>query len=41
MAAVNDACRFSDDVDVLTVMNNDNVMDVSSSKDVRDVSQVL
>lgn len=40
MAAVNDTCRDSDDIDTLTVMNDDVFMDASSSKDPRHVSQV-
>jgi hypothetical protein len=40
MAASNDPCHIGDDIDTLTVMNDDPVIDVSSSNDARDVSQV-
>jgi hypothetical protein len=40
MAAFNDDCYTCSDMDMLTVMNEDVVMDVSSSNDARNVSQV-
>jgi hypothetical protein len=40
MAATNDDCHVDDNMDMLTVMNEDVVMDVSSSNDARNVSQV-
>jgi hypothetical protein len=40
MDAANNTCHDSDDVDTLTVMNEDVVMDASSSNDARNVSQV-
>jgi hypothetical protein len=41
MAVVNYACHISDDVDMLTIMNDAIVIDAYSSKDARDVSRVL
>ena len=40
MDAANNTCHDSDDIDTLTVMNEDVVMDASSSNDARNVSQV-
>lgn len=38
MAAVDDACYFGNDVDMLTLMNDDIVIDVSSSSDAAEVA---
>lgn len=40
MAAANDTCRDNDDIDTLTVMNDDVVRDETSSNEARNVSQV-
>lgn len=41
MAAASDTCRDSNNIDTLTVMNEDVVPDVSSTSDHGQVSQVL
>jgi hypothetical protein len=41
MAAFNDDCHTGSDMDTLTVINENVVLDVSSSNDHRQVSQVL